>query len=244
MIGGRVRLLLLAGFAVIALTGCELKDDGDDLVNGKTMFVENCSQCHTLARAGARGVVGPNLDAAWQRAEHDGFGRSTFKGIVHRQIEEPNRRPQVDPTTGKVMAAMPANVVKGEDAQDVAAYVAFAAAKPGEDTGRLATAGGGKPEGTAKAQNGKLDIPVGTGLTYKFAAAEAPAGPLTIESKNDQPTEHDIAVDGNGVDEKGQVVSNGGTSTLKVNLKPGEYSFYCSVPGHREGGMEGKLTIK
>ena len=244
MIGGRVRLLLLGGAAVIALTGCELKDDGDNLVNGKAMFVENCSQCHTLARAGARGVVGPNLDAAWQRAERDGLGRSTFEGIVHRQIEDPNRRPQVDPSNGKVLAAMPANIVKGEDAQDVAAYVAYAAAKPGEDTGRLGTAGGAKPKGTAKAKNGTLEIPVGTGLAYKFAAAEAPAGPITIESKNDQSTEHDIAVEGNGVNDKGEVVSNGGTSTLKVNLKPGEYTFYCSVPGHREGGMEGKLTIK
>jgi len=244
MIGGRVRLLLLGGAAVIALTGCELKDDGDNLVNGKTMFVENCSQCHTLARAGARGVVGPNLDAAWQRSEHDGLGRSTFEGMVHRQIQEPNRRPQVDPETGKTLPLMKPNIVTGEDAQDVAAYVAYAAARPGEDTGRLAATGGGKPEGTAKAQGGKLEIPVGTGLTFKFADAEAPAGPLTIESVNDQPTEHNIAIDGGGVDEKGEVVSNGGTSTVEVDLKPGEYAFYCSVPGHRDGGMEGKLTVK
>ena len=237
-------MLLLAGIAVVALTGCELKDDGDNLVNGKTLFVDQCSRCHALARAGAQGVVGPNLDEAWQRAETDGFGRSTYEGVVHRQILHPNKNAQVDPETGKRMELMPANLVKGEDAQDVAAYVAFAAARPGEDSGRLADAGGGKPEGTAKPENGVLSIPVGSGLTYEFADAEAPAGQLTIESVNEQPADHNIAVDGGGVDEKGDVVKDGGTSTVEVDLKPGEYAFYCSVPGHREGGMEGKLTIK
>ena len=244
MTAGRVRMLLLAGAAALALTGCELKDDGDNLVNGKTLFVDQCSRCHTLARAGARGVVGPNLDEAWQRAAGEGLGRSTYEGVVHRQILFPNKRAQVDPLTGKTLQAMPANLVTGEDAQDVAAYVAYAAAKPGEDTGRLADAGGGKPQGTAKAEGGKLAIPVGSGLSYKFADAEAPAGPLTIDSLNEQPTDHNIAIDGNGVDEKGEIVKSGGTSEVEVDLKPGEYSFYCSVPGHREGGMEGKLTIK
>jgi plastocyanin len=243
MTGGRVRVLLLAGFAVAALTGCELKDDGDNLVNGKTLFVDRCSQCHVLARANAQGVVGPDLDQAWQRANKDGFGRSTYEGVVHQQILEPNRNAQVDPATGERLPLMPAKLVTGEDAQDVAAYVAFAAAAPGDDPGRLADVGGG-PEGTAEAENGTLSIPVGTGLAYEFADAQAPAGPLTIESVNEQPVDHNIAVDGNGVDEVGDVVANGGTSTVEVDLDAGEYAFYCSVPGHREGGMEGKLTIE
>jgi mono/diheme cytochrome c family protein len=244
MAAGRVGIWLLAGVVVLVLTGCELKDDGDNLVNGKTLFVQECSQCHTLARANAKGVVGPNLDEAWQQAESDGLGRSTYEGLVHRQILQPNRRAQNDPATGKPLPLMPARLVSGEDAQDVAAYVASAAAAPGQDPGRLADAGGGKAEGTAKAKGGTLDIPVGVGLSYKFADAEAPAGPLKLESVNEQPTDHNIAVDGNGVDEQGNVVSNGGTSTVEVDLKPGEYAFYCSVPGHREGGMEGKLTVK
>jgi uncharacterized cupredoxin-like copper-binding protein len=39
-------------------------------------------------------------------------------------------------------------------------------------------------------------------------------------------------------------VQGGADSTIKVDLKPGNYTFYCSVPGHREGGMVGKLTVK
>ena len=243
MIGGRVWTALVAGFAIVALTGCELKDDGDNLVNGKTLFVQECSQCHTLARADAKGVVGPDLDEAWQRSEKDGLGRSTYEGVVHQQILQPNQNPQVDPATGKVQELMPANLVTGEDAQDVAAYVASAAAQPGEDPGRLAAVGAG-PEGTAEAEGGTLSIPVASGLNYEFAEAEAPAGPLTIESVNEQPAEHNIAVDGGGVNEIGDIVTDGGTSTIEVDLQPGEYSFYCSVPGHREGGMEGTLTVK
>src|SRR5687767_740650 len=123
MYGGRVRMLLLAGFALVALTGCELKDDGDNLVNGKTLFVDRCARCHALARANAAGVVGPDLDQAWQRAEQDGLGRSTYEGVVHQQILHPNQNPQVDPATGKEQELMPGDLVTGEDAQDVAAYV-------------------------------------------------------------------------------------------------------------------------
>ena len=244
MTAGRVWIWFLAAIFAGLASGCELKDDGDNLVNGKALFVDRCSQCHALARADAKGVVGPDLDQAWQQSERDGLGRSTYEGLVHQQILEPNRYPQNDPVTGKPLPLMPAKLVTGEDAQDVAAYVAMAAAAPGEDPGRLADAVGGEPEGTAKAQGGKLSIPVTTGLNYKFAAAEAPAGPLTIDSVNDQPADHNIAVDGNGVDEKGPVVKNGATSTVEVDLEPGEYAFYCSVEGHREGGMEGKMTIK
>jgi mono/diheme cytochrome c family protein len=246
MIGGRVRVALLAGVALVALTGCELKDDGDNLVNGKTLFVQKCSACHTLARADAKGTTGPSLDEAWQRSERDGLGRSTFEGIVHRQIVQPNQNPSVDPATGKEVAPMPADLVTGEDAQDVAAYVASAAANPGKDAGRLATAGAAQQEELARAEGGTLDIPADpSGQTlYRFKNAEAPAGPLTINSVNESQVPHDIALEGGGVNEKGETVQDGGTSTIEVDLRPGEYTFFCTVDGHRQAGMEGTLTVK
>jgi len=239
-------MLLLAGVAAVGLTGCELKDDGDNLVNGKTLFVQECARCHTLARADAQGVIGPDLDEAWQQAAKDGFGRSTYEGLVHRQILHPNRNQQKDPNTGERLPLMPANLVTGEDAQDVAAYVASAAAAPGEDPGRLADVGGGQSDEVAKAQGGTLEIPaVPTGaLAYEFGSATAPPGELTIESENDASIPHDISLEGNGVDERGEVVQDGGVSSISVDLEPGEYAFYCSVEGHREGGMEGTLTVK
>jgi mono/diheme cytochrome c family protein len=101
-----------------------------DLTAGKAAFVEKCGSCHVLARAGTAGTQGPSLDAAFQTALADGFDRDTVEGIVHDQILHPRNN-----------SAMPAGLVKGELARDVAAYVGYAVDRPGEDQGALATAG-------------------------------------------------------------------------------------------------------
>jgi uncharacterized cupredoxin-like copper-binding protein len=248
MVRRTVRGLALGACAIgvaALLGGCGVTDRGDNVVNGKQLFVSKCGACHILNRAGTKGVTGPNLDQAFARARQDGFGDSTFEGIVHRQILQPARRPQVDPETGK-QAQMPPKLVKGEDARDVAAYVASAVSKGGKDQGALAQIGAAEAKGTAKEKNGKLEIPADPGgaLAYVFANAEASAGQLEIDSKNDSSVRHDISIEGNGVDEKGEVVVNGGVSRVSTTLKAGDYAFYCSVPGHREAGMEGKLTVK
>jgi plastocyanin len=239
--------LALGGLAIAAggLGGCDLLDPGTNLVNGKQQFVERCGSCHVLSRAGTTGIVGPNLDEAFARARADGFGESTFAGVVREQIAHPNRNPSRNPATGEMEAPMPADLVTGEDAEDVAAYVASAAAKAGEDEGRLAQVGATQAEGTARAENGTLEIPADPNgsLSYVFADAEAPPGPLTVTSPNESSVDHNIAVEGNGVNEVGPVVANGGVSEIEVDLDPGEYTFYCSVEGHRAGGMEGTLTV-
>jgi plastocyanin len=238
----------LVGLVVSAamLGGCQVADSGTNLVNGKEQFVAKCGSCHILNRAGTKGVVGPDLDQAFARAREDGFGQDTFEGIVHRQILQPAIRAQVDPQTGKTLPLMPAKLVTGEDAEDVAAYVADAAARRGKDTGALAQVGAAEAKGTAEAKNGELTIPADPGgsTAYQFAAAEAPAGQITIKSPNKSSVDHDIALEGNGVDDKGDVVKDGGVSEFSLDLKPGEYTFYCSVDGHRQAGMEGKLTVK
>ena len=81
-------------------------------------------------------------------------------------------------------------------------------------------------------------------LKFDKARLQAKAGPVTIDMKNDSPVPHDISIDGGGVDEQGKVVEGGATSTVSATLKPGTYSFYCSVPGHRQAGMEGPLTVR
>jgi plastocyanin len=243
----RTGLAAVAATALlVGVSGCELKDDGDNLVSGKQNFVAKCGSCHVLKRAGTTGVTGPNLDEAFQRARADGFGQSTFKGVVYRQILQPARTTQTDPRTGKPTAEMPAKIFTGEDAQDVAAYVATAVAKAGEDPGQLATVGVKRSNEVAKAEGGKLEIPADPsgGLAYQFGSAEAPPGQLQIDSLNESSVDHDIALEGNGVSEKGEVVKNGGTSSLTAEVEAGEYTFFCSVPGHRQGGMEGKLTVK
>jgi plastocyanin/mono/diheme cytochrome c family protein len=238
--------LLLVAVAIVS--GCEVNTEGDNLVNGKKLFIGQgrCGSCHALARAGTKGTAGPDLDQAFQRSLADGFERSTIKGIVHQQILYPNKNPQVDPQTEKPVTSMPPDLVTGQNAYDVAAYVAEVAAKPGKDTGLLATVGGGGPKGTAVEKAGALSIPADpTGqLFYVFKDATANAGQVKVDSPNKSAVDHNISIEGNGLDEHGPVVKNGGVSTVNADLKPGAYTFYCSVPGHREAGMEGKLTVK
>jgi mono/diheme cytochrome c family protein len=120
--------VLCAVALTLALTACGRGEP--DLSKGKAQFVEKCGSCHTLARAGTAGTQGPSLDKAFQTALADGIDRDTVQGIVHKQILHPRR--------GSIM---PAGLVKGDDATDVAAYVGYAAAKSGDDQGALASAG-------------------------------------------------------------------------------------------------------
>ena len=241
----RTRLLCVAacGVLAVALSACETDnvDPNADLIAGKKAFAQKCGSCHVLERAGTTGVQGPSLDESFRQALRDGFGRDTIHGVVQDQILYPAQVARDNP------AFMPAKLVTGKLASDVASYVAAVAARPGKDTGKLATAiqpaGAGKP---VAAKNGTLSLPADPNgqLAYITKKASAPAGKLDIVSKNDASIPHDIALEGNGVNEKGATVQNGGTSKVSVSLKPGTYQFYCTVAGHREGGMEGTLTVK
>jgi plastocyanin len=202
-------------------------------VNGKTLFVNRCGACHTLARADTKGIQGPNLDHAFVTAREDGMTAKTVEGIVRHQIGYPRR--------GSIM---PAKLVKGQDATDVAAYVGQAAGIPGKDTGPLATAGAPKTSNKpAVAVNGKLSIDAVDGTAFSTTVAAAKAGQLTVVMKNTSALGHDIALKG-VPGANGKVVPQGGVSTFTVSLKPGKYTFYCTVPGHEAAGMKGTLTVK
>jgi uncharacterized cupredoxin-like copper-binding protein len=219
---------------VLALSGCNIKQPDTSLTNGKQRFVERCGTCHVLNRAGSKGVVGPNLDQAFQQSLKDGFKRSTIRGVVREQIDHPIKD-----------SGMPGGLVKGQDAEDVAAYVSKVVDAPGKDTGLLASIGQTRQKAIVAAKGGMLEIDAApAGLAYVAKAATAPAGRLTIKSKNPQPVGHDIAVEGDGVNAKGPVVQNGRVTQFTTTLKAGKYTFYCSVPGHRQGGMAGTLTVK
>ena len=233
----RSSILTLAAVvcAAVLAAGCG-REEADDLVNGKTLFVERCARCHVLGRANATGVVGPDLDSAFGPALRDGLDEETVKGVVLRQIANVLKNSE-----------MPANLVEGQDAEDVAAYVAYAAGQPGEDTGELAQAG--QPEVSKKpvvAENGTLQIDADESGALAFTAvrAEAPAGSIELVMDNPSSVQHNIAVKNGGLDQKGPVVGQGGTSRVSASLKAGEYTFYCSVPGHEEGGMKGTLTVE
>jgi uncharacterized cupredoxin-like copper-binding protein len=69
------------------------------------------------------------------------------------------------------------------------------------------------------------------------------AGSYAFEVKNDGHIPHDFVVQGNGVDEKTPTIQPGKSATIKVDVKPGTYDVYCSIPGHKQAGMDVKLTV-
>jgi len=124
----QAKLLLAGGFAVTALaafSGCDLREDAD-LERGEQLFTQKCGSCHALTGAGTNADVGPDLDFAFKASRSAGMDQDTIEGVVENQIELP--RP-ASPENTEVY--MPANLVEGEDAEDVAAYVASVAGVPG-----------------------------------------------------------------------------------------------------------------
>jgi plastocyanin len=82
-------------------------------------------------------------------------------------------------------------------------------------------------------------------LKYNTTALSAKAGKVSIAFANMSPVGHNVTV----ASSSGAVVGatptfSGSSKTLSLNLKPGTYKFYCSVPGHRQAGMEGTLVVK
>jgi plastocyanin len=81
-------------------------------------------------------------------------------------------------------------------------------------------------------------------IKFDKTKLDASAGKVTIDMKNPSALQHNVAISGNGVDEEGKVVGQGGTSTVTADLKPGKYTFLCTVDGHEQAGMKGTLTVK
>ena len=92
--------------------------------NGKAIFQQKCAGCHALSAVGSTATIGPNLDDAFAQARADGFAESAIANIVHDQIRFPGQYPTAQNNPNYLKANMPANLVRGQDADDVAAFVA------------------------------------------------------------------------------------------------------------------------
>jgi mono/diheme cytochrome c family protein len=188
---------LLGACAVIAAalvaSGCGtvgVSEAGSgDVRAGKELFVPKCGQCHALADAGTRAQIGPNLDDAFIQSRADGLGETTIQTVVRGQIAYP----VIDPPTGTT--GMPADIVTGEDAEAVSAYVASVAGLPvrgqpasaadtGTETGGATT--GEEGEATGGAVDGAAvyaDAGCGGCHTLKAAGSSGTIGPNLDESK-------------------------------------------------------------
>jgi len=118
--------------AALLLSGCGAgglvtKGDKD---TGKKLFQQQCSACHTLAAAGASGTIGPNLDDSFAEARKEGYKESAIADIVAGQIRYPGQY-ATGTGLGRLQANMPANLVRGHQVDDVAAFVAANAGAQG-----------------------------------------------------------------------------------------------------------------
>jgi cbb3-type cytochrome c oxidase subunit III len=172
-----LRRIALAGVALavaVFAAGCGtggISKSGDASA-GKELFLKgadgkaSCASCHTLKAAGANGVVGPDLDDAFAVPRKEGMKAETIEQVVLDQIR---LAACVDPNDPK--RCMPRDLLRGQDAKDVAAYVAQVAGNP------EAQAAGG---GGVTATNGK-DIFLSAGCTschtLKDAGSTGTIGP-------------------------------------------------------------------
>jgi plastocyanin len=113
-----------------------------------------------------------------------------------------------------------------------------------ESTTEEEKAGGEEEGGGAKASTLKIET-ASEGLAYASDSAEAEAGNVTVEFTNGQSVPHDVAIETMNGEVLGQTETVAeGEDSAEIELKPGTYKFFCTVPGHREAGMEGTLTVK
>jgi cbb3-type cytochrome c oxidase subunit III len=172
------KALLLIGVA-FALAGCGTGGKATshaDQANGQKLFQAKCAGCHTLAAAGASGTVGPNLDDAFRADKSQHFKESTLTDVVLVQIRQPS-------------PPMPKNLVKGEDAQDVAAYVASVAG----------TGNANAPSPSQLGTDGKkiFQAECASCHTLKDAGTNGTIGPNLDQLKPPQPiVQHQVEVGG------------------------------------------------
>lgn len=115
--------LAVLSVLVVAASGCGTTTADED--RGRTLFVQKCGTCHTLAQAGTTAQAGPDLDDSFAAARASGQTDSTIEGVVKAQVGNPR------PSTANPAVSMPADIVTGQDLEDVAAYVGTWAGVPG-----------------------------------------------------------------------------------------------------------------
>jgi mono/diheme cytochrome c family protein len=115
--------LIALGAIVVVAAGCGTTTADEE--RGRVLFEQKCGNCHALAQAGSSATIGPDLDDAFAAARESGQNGDTIEGVVKAQVESPR------PDNGNPAVSMPADIVTGQDLDDVAAYLGMWAGVPG-----------------------------------------------------------------------------------------------------------------
>ena len=212
-------IALVASVGLLALAGCGSEgrvEEPGNATAGKQMFIENCGSCHTLADAGTKGVIGPNLDDAFHSVRVDQhFDETTIRDVVRGQIAYPT----VDPPSGE--PGMPANIVEGDDADAVATYVAAVAGLP------VKPGSGGGGGGGQQATDGKSIFTTNCAgcHTLADAGASGTVGPNLDQAKPDAALVTDRVTNGKGV-----------MPSFKGNLTPEQIKAVADYVSKSAGG--------
>jgi mono/diheme cytochrome c family protein len=162
-------ITLVATFGLAACGDTVGYSEGSgDRIRGKELFVQGCGSCHVLRDAGTTGDIGPDLDFAFLQSRLDGLGEETIQQVVRDQIAYP----VTTPATGA--PGMPQDIYTGEDAEDVASYVASVAGL--DANGRPIDPDNppepGPPDGGGDATDGEaIFASAGCGSCHTLAAA-------------------------------------------------------------------------
>jgi mono/diheme cytochrome c family protein len=193
-----MRLAALLSFAAAALlvTACGSvgRVTEGEISRGKELFSENCGSCHVLEDAGTQGRIGPNLDEAFANLRSDkpgqGFKESTIRDVVRGQIAYPVEEPVTE------APGMPADLVTGDDADAVAAYVASVAGLPVKGGG--AEAGGGGAGGDSTDGKTIFTSNCGSCHTLADAGTNGSVGPNLDQAKPSQELAVERVTNGKG----------------------------------------------
>jgi mono/diheme cytochrome c family protein len=198
--------MVAAAAAIAVLAGCDSSENAD-LENGRQLFTEKCGTCHQLAESGGGTDVGPDLDAAFADARAQGMDQDTIEGVVESQIENPRVVDESDPSY------MPAEIVTGDDARDVAAYVASVAGVPGIAP---PTAPGG--------EGGQVFANYGCAACHTMAAAES-TGNVGPNLDDDLPGQSAEEIRTSIVDPDAEIVQG-----FSAGIMPNDYEATIPAP--------------
>jgi plastocyanin len=175
-------------------------------------------------------------------------GATTF-AVLHAKDEEKAKAAEFQPA-GKKFEEEGSDTLGTEGAQggneEEAEKEAEAGAEGFEPVGPEESSKGAKSGSAAKGPGGTLQLAANpTELAYEQTSLSSKPGKVTIDFTNPATLEHDVAIEGpEGKELATSALIGKGKTSVSADLAPGTYHFFCTVPGHREAGMEGTLTVK